>query len=139
MPKAYSGDLRERVIQAVEAGASRRAAAGRFEVSASSAIKWVQRWRRSGMVEAKPAGGSRSALDNHAEVLLALIAAQADLTLDEVCVLLRDRGIVASRTAVWRFFDRHAISFKKKRARGRTGPARRGRGARELETGAAVA
>jgi transposase len=111
MPKAYSGDLRDRV--AVEAGASRRAAADRFEVSASSAIKWVQRWRQTGSVAAKPAGGSRSALDNHADALLALIAAQADLTLDEICVLLRDRGIVASRTALWRFFDRHDISFKK--------------------------
>jgi transposase len=139
MPKAYSGDLRDRVIQAVEAGASRRAAADRFEVSASSAIKWVQRWRQTGSVAAKPAGGSRSALDNHADVLLALIAAQADLTLDEICVLLRDRGIVASRTALWRFFDRHDISFKKKPARGRTGAGGRGRGARELETGAAVA
>jgi transposase len=139
MPKAYSGDLRDRVIQAVETGASRRAAAGRFEVSASSAIKWVQRWRQTGSVAAKPAGGSRSALDEHAEVLLALIAAQADLTLDEVCVLLRDRGIVASRSAVWRFCDRHDISFKKKRARGRTGSARRGRGARELATGTTLA
>jgi transposase-like protein len=40
MPKAYSGDLRERVIEAVETGASRHEAAERFEVSVSSAIKW---------------------------------------------------------------------------------------------------
>ena len=44
MPKAYSGDLRERVIEIVEEGASRREAAERFEVSVSSAIKWLQRW-----------------------------------------------------------------------------------------------
>ena len=44
MPKAYSGDLRERVIEAVETGASRREAAERFEVSVSSAVKWLQRW-----------------------------------------------------------------------------------------------
>ena len=36
MPKSYSGDLRERVIEAVEAGASRREAGERFEISASS-------------------------------------------------------------------------------------------------------
>ena len=47
MPKAYSGDLRERVIEAVETGASRREAAERFEVSVSSAVKWLQRWRES--------------------------------------------------------------------------------------------
>ena len=44
MPKVYSKDLRERVIEAVEAGASRREAAERFDLSPSSAIKWVQRW-----------------------------------------------------------------------------------------------
>ena len=41
MPKACSLDLRERVIEAVEGGASRREAAERFEVSASSAVKWL--------------------------------------------------------------------------------------------------
>ena len=52
MPKAYSGDLRERVIEAVETGASRREAAERFEVSVSSAVKWLQRWRDSRAAEA---------------------------------------------------------------------------------------
>src|SRR5262245_50910684 len=50
MPKALSGDLRARVIEAVEAGASRREAAERFEISASSAVKWLQRWRDYGGV-----------------------------------------------------------------------------------------
>jgi transposase len=49
MPKSLSGDLRERVIEAVEAGASRREAAERFEISASSAVKWVRRWRDEGV------------------------------------------------------------------------------------------
>jgi transposase len=44
MPKSYWGDLRERVIEAVEGGASRRETAERFEVSVSSAVKWLQRW-----------------------------------------------------------------------------------------------
>ena len=44
MPKSYSGDLRERVIEAVTMdGLSRREAAERFDVSASSAIRFVQR------------------------------------------------------------------------------------------------
>jgi transposase len=45
MPKSLSGDLRERVIEAVEAGASRREAAERFEISPSSEVRWLQRWR----------------------------------------------------------------------------------------------
>jgi transposase-like protein len=49
MPKSYSGDLRERVIEAVTMeGVSRREAAERFDISASSAIRWVQRWDESG-------------------------------------------------------------------------------------------
>jgi hypothetical protein len=40
MAKSYSGDLRERVIEAVETGASRREAAEHFGVSVSSAVKW---------------------------------------------------------------------------------------------------
>lgn len=123
MAKPYSEDLRERVIAAVDAGASRREAAARFSVGISSAIRWVQRWRGTGSVAASPVGGSQSPLDRHAEVLLGLIAAQPDLTLDEVRGLLADRGIAGSRTAIWRFFDRHGISFKKNRARQRAGSA----------------
>jgi len=48
MPKSYSRDLRERVIGAVEAGASCHEVAAAFEVSPSSAIRWVARWRQTG-------------------------------------------------------------------------------------------
>src|SRR5260370_799163 len=60
MPKPYSDDLRERVIEAVEAGASRREAADSFNLCPSSAVKWLQRWRDTGSTKAKPTGGSRS-------------------------------------------------------------------------------
>jgi transposase len=127
MPKSYSGDLRERVIEAVEAGASRREAADRFEISPSSAIKWMQCWRATASAMAKPRGGSRSPLEKHAPWLLALVADEPDLTLDEIVVAMRKRRIASSRSAVWRFFNRHKITFKKKSARGGTSP--RGRGA----------
>src|SRR6478735_4390152 len=63
MPKSYSGDLRERVIEAVEMGASRHEAAERFEVSVSSTVKWLQRWRESRSAAPKPRGGSVSPLE----------------------------------------------------------------------------
>jgi Helix-turn-helix domain len=50
--------MRERVIESVEAGASRREAAEIFGVSVASAVKWVQRWREQGSAAAKPRGGS---------------------------------------------------------------------------------
>ena len=113
MPKPCSLDLRQRVLDAVETGASRREAAERFEVSASSAVKWMQRWHETGSVAAKPTGGSISPLEEHADFLLALIAAQPDLTLDEVVAAMRKRRIAGSRSAVWRLFARHGLSFKK--------------------------
>jgi transposase len=114
MPKPCSLDLRMRLLEAVIAGASRREAAERFEVSASSGVKWLQRWEKTGSVAAEPTGGSISPLEEHADWLLALITEQPDLTLDEVVAVTRKRRIAGSRSAVWRFFARHGISFKKK-------------------------
>jgi transposase len=113
MPRPYSNDLRSRVIEAVEAGASRREAAERYEISASAVVLWTQRWAETGSFAAKPSGGSVSLLEEHAEWLLALIAEQPDLTLDEIVAAMRKRRIAGSRSAIWRFFDRHGISFKK--------------------------
>ncbi len=56
MAKPYSVDLHERVVAAVEAGATRQAAGDRFGVSDSSAIRGVQRWRKSGELAAKRRG-----------------------------------------------------------------------------------
>jgi transposase len=114
MPKAYSGDLRERVIEAVETGASRREAAERFEVSASSAIKWLQRWHERRSAAPKLRGGSISPLEEFASEILALVAEQPDLTLVETVAALRKRRIKTSRSSLWRFLDRHDITFKKK-------------------------
>ena len=104
MPKAYSGDLRERVIEAVETGASRREAAERFEVSVSSAIKWLQRWRERRSAVPKPRGGSVSPLEAFATEILALV---------ETIAVLRKRRIKTSRSSLRRFLDRHDLTFKK--------------------------
>ncbi len=124
MPRAYSQDLRERVIGAVEAGGL---------VPRSGCRLWT------GTVAAKPVGGKRSPVDAHKELLLALIAAEPDLTLEEIRGKLRQHGIVVSASMVWRFFDRHDISFKKKPARGGARSRRRPRRAGQLETTAAAA
>src|SRR6516225_6993465 len=114
MPKAYSGDLRVRVIEMVQAGASRREAAEEFSVAGSTAVKWLQRWEESGSAEAKPRGGSISPLEVHATVILEVVRAQPDAAFVELLVVLKKRGIRTSRSALWRFFGRHDITFKKK-------------------------
>jgi transposase len=120
--------MRARVIGRVESGASRREAADYYDVSASTAVIWVKCFRETGRCAAQPRGGSTSPLEEHAEFLLALIDEQPDLTLDEVICAMRKCKIRGSRTAVWRFFQRHKITFKKSPARG--GAATRRRGAR---------
>ena len=86
MPKPYSVDLRARVIEEVETGASRREAAERYGISPSVVVIWVQRFEGTGSVAAKPSGGSISPLEQHAEFLLGLIANQPDLTLNEMAI-----------------------------------------------------
>jgi transposase len=78
-------------------------------------------------------------LEEHAEWLLALVAAQPDLTLDEIVTAMRKRRIPGSRTGVWRFFERHNLTFKKSPTRGRTTTARRGTRTPTLEKRAAHA
>src|SRR3974377_2425222 len=128
MPRAYSADMRGRVIARVESGASRREAAEHYEVSASPAVIWGKCFGATGRFAAKPRGGSTSPLEEHTEFLLALIDEQPDLTLDEVVSAMRRHKVPGSRTAVWRFFQRHQITFKKTVARG--GAGTRGRGFR---------
>jgi transposase len=71
--------------------------------------------------------------EKHADFLLALIELEADLTLDEVVGVMRELKIPGSRTAVWRFFQRHKITFKKKPARGGAGARGRGAGTPTLD------
>lgn len=134
MPKSYSADLRERVIEAVEMGASRHEAADRFEVSVSSAVKWLQRWRESRSAAPKPRGGSVSPLEKRGALIMAVIAEHPDLTLMETVAELRRRRIRTSKSALSRFFGRHDITFKKKPASRGTAASRRGPGAPALDS-----
>jgi transposase len=134
MTRPYSLDLRDRVVSGVLAGESCRAVARRFGVSVASVVKWSQRFRATGSAAPKRMGGYRPlALAGERDWLLARIAARPDLTLRALVAELAERGIVVSYFAVWHFFEREDISFKKKPARQRAGSTRRGAPARPLE------
>ena len=139
MGKAYSSDLRGRVIEAVDEGATRREAAERFGVSITSAVRWHQFWRNEGTIAAKVWGGSRSPLEDYVEEILTLIEEQPDRSLDEIVAEMRKRGIKGSRTSLVRFLDRHGITLKKSPARIRAGTRRRGAAASALDTRAGTA
>lgn len=135
MGAARSVDLRERVVAEVSAGSSRRQAAARFRVSASSAIRWAALEQETGSVAPRRRGGrSRSPLEPHAAWLLELVAREPDLTLAELEHRIADGlGLKTTERSIRRFFDRHQITLKKSRARGRAGAAGRGGSARALE------
>lgn len=127
MGGARSLDLRWRVVADVESGSSRRAAARRFKVGASSAIRWVTLKAKTGSLEPRRGRRSRSPLEPYKDWLLALTAEEPDLTLEQTVGRIgRELGLKTSISAVDRFYDRHGVSFKKKRARGRAEPAGRG-------------
>jgi transposase len=114
MTRPYSLDLRERVAARVVGGASCRTVAALFGVSVSSAVRWSQRQRDTGSAAAKPMGGKRPlVLAGERDWLLARIAAKPDVTLRALVTELAERGIVVSLAAVWTFFAREKISFKK--------------------------
>ena len=121
MARPYSTDLRERVVEAVNEGATRLEAAERFGVSVSSAVRWHQAWRETGTFEAKLCGGSCSPLDDYADEILALVEEQDDRSLDEIVAAMRKRRIPGSRTALFRFLERQGITHKKSVARFRAG------------------
>jgi transposase len=135
MAKWLSEDLRSRLIAAVDAGMSRRAAADRFGVAAASAVRWVHEWRTTGARRAKPKGGDQRSyrIEAYRDTILAAIDAQADITLIELAdMLLRDHAASFAPSTIWRLLDRQAMTFKKNSARQRAGAARRGRAARDM-------
>ena len=123
MTKPLSNDIRERLVSAVDAGLSRRSAAKRFGVAASTAIKWVDQWRRTGDVGPRRQGGDHRShrIEAHAEEILALVEEMPDITLGQLAEHLDEvHGLTVAQSTVWRLLDRHEMTFKKNRARQRT-------------------
>ena len=117
MGRCLSEDLRTRVVDAVADGSSRRAAAARFGVSVASAIRWADAADKTGSAEAKPQGGDRRSqrIEAHSGFILKTVADRKDITLAELQEVLARRGEHFGIGTIWRFFDRHAITLKKRR------------------------
>jgi transposase len=134
MGKPYSMDLRERVIADVEAYGNVRRVGEKFSVSPSFVVKLSQAKRSIGSITPKPQGGDHRSdpIEAHREWLLDLVRETVDLTLSEIRDRLAERGLSVSISTVWRFYERHDISFKKNRARQRARAGRRQGGARDV-------
>lgn len=117
MAQYLSEDLRIRVINAVEGGLSRNAAAGRFGVSVASAVRWMDEYLRTGRTAPKPRGGNRRSgrIDAQADLLLNAIEVTPDITLAELReLLIEERDETFAISTIHGFFRRHGITFKKR-------------------------
>jgi transposase len=115
MPSALSVDLRERVVGAIEQGASRRPAAQRFGVSPASAIRWHECFVQQGRLAPKPQGGDQRShrVEAHAELIVQTCEAHPQIFLRELRDALQEQGVAVSTSSLSRFFARHAITRKK--------------------------
>ena len=115
MTRPYSQDLRERIVRAVEGGLSRRAVAGRFAVSVSFVVKLMQRWNRRGTLAPEQYGGwKKRRLLPHRARIHALIAAQRDITLDELRGILAAEGVTVARSTLSAFLAAEGLTRKKR-------------------------
>jgi transposase len=116
MVKALSFDLRVRVLRAVSEGASHRAVAERFGVSAASVSRWRALARRQGEPHPGPLGGDRRSARIEAQggLIRELLEGTPDITTEELRAALAERGHAFGYGTLQRFFRRHGLTRKKR-------------------------
>ena len=125
MAKPYSEDLRARIVEAVEDGATIPEAAEQCAVSISSVVRFLRLYRETGTVSPAQFGGYKEfALAAHEELVRKLVAEQRDITLAELSARLAKEKVTVGKSSISRFLHHLKLSFKKKVCAppSRTGP-----------------
>ena len=131
---AYSRDLRDRVLGALERGERPTDIARRYEVSRVWVYQVRNRLHKTGQRSSLPMGGHRrSRIAGMEQQIRAWIQAEADLTLAEMCQRLAEHGIDIKVPALWHQLDKWGLSFKKNPARQRASARRRTGGAARMD------
>jgi transposase len=127
--QSYSGDLRGRVLSAVDGGSPAKAVAQLFQVSVSYIYKVLARRRATGETEARPQRNRQTLkLAAHHAAIAAEVARRPDVTLEELRAwLLATHGVTASLGLMHQTLVRLGLTLKKSRAgpksrTGRTSP-----------------
>lgn len=118
MTRPLSLDLRQRVVDAINAGQSCRAAASRFGIAASAAVKWHRLWRETGSVAPRAQGGDQRSdrIEALGSAIFAMVEEAVHITLAEIAERLEvEHGERFAPSTVHRFFRRHGWTFKKNR------------------------
>lgn len=118
--RAYSQDLRDRVLRALDRGDRPAEIARRFEVSRVWVYQVRDRLQQNGGRSSLPIGGHRrSCLAGMETEVRRWIEAEVDLTLAEICERLAKTGIEIKVSALWHQLDKWNLTFKKNPARQR--------------------
>jgi transposase len=116
MSRAYSLDLRHRIVDAISEGKSRRAAAAAFKVSPATAVRLKQRSDRTGSVEpsrrGRPSGGGK--LGPYRDGIIAKVEAQPDITMPDLATWLEEcHGVKADPSNLSKLLCRAGFTYKK--------------------------
>src|SRR5215216_4680606 len=116
--RAYSKDLRLKVLAAVDRGVLRKEVARIFGVSLPTIKRWLKRRRETGDVEPKeipgPPARKGAALE---QALPSQLRANPDFTLEEHRELFEETyGISVSTASISRAFERLGLPLKKRRS-----------------------
>ncbi len=114
--RAYSEDLRTRVVAAVESGLSRAATARRFSVNERTVRRYLRRQARTGSLapDSYRRGPAPAIPPGHEPALRAQLRAHPDATLEEHCALWqRERGRTVSTSTMCRAQQRVGWTVKK--------------------------
>src|SRR4051812_47172812 len=115
MSRAYSSDLRQRIVDAITQGETRRAAAATFKVSPATAVRLKQRADRTGSVEpsrrGRPSGGGK--LGPYQDAIIAKVEAQPDVTMPDLATWLEEHhGVKADPSNLSKLLCRTGFTFK---------------------------
>jgi len=115
MPKAYSTDLRERVLRDIDAGMPNEDAARKYNVAIATVYNWKKQRRETGSFSPpKYKRGQKRKLAPYEKKIRQLVADHADATLEELHAMLPNKDDVTAVT-LHNFLKHLKISWKKKR------------------------
>jgi transposase len=109
-------NVRTRLVKAVANGAEIKATAGKLGVEHREAVRWVTKWRTTGILEPEKMG-VRSPLDGEAEWLRNLVAGEPGISITDIQEKLAARGLRRSETAVRNCLERNGIELGGRRKR----------------------
>ena len=119
MGRALSSDLRQRMVEGIARGKSRRAVAGQFVVAPSTAVRIQARFEATGSVEAAKQGRPRGSgkLAPYRDVIRVKVEAQPDITMPDLAVWLETKhGLTVDPSNLSKFLCREDFTYKKNAA-----------------------